>query len=278
MTRRALPVIAPEDRDAARAARGMGAAGAVRTLWVWRSGNRKTGHTAATYRTQASCPITCPARTITAGEAAATGVPEADGYCYAESGFPAAFTHAARGEADGPGIPEDAAARLPHGYLVRFNVSGDYLAADGSPDAAYIAAADALAAARVPGCPGCEAAPDRPHLATIGYTHGWRTIPRGSFGTHAPRASCETADDIAAARAAGWATVITIPEDDPEGMIGRTVAGRTIAPCPAQLPAALTCDDCRACARPDGPTIAFRAHGSTRKRAARLAAGEDATA
>lgn len=249
--------------------------GEVRTLFVWRSQNSKTGECSATYRTQASCPVACALRTVGPDLAAATGERERKGGCYAQHGRPGAspFGHAARGIAGASGIPENAAEVLPHGWLMRFNVSGDFLGADGAPDLGYIAAADRLAGARVAGCAGCEAAPDRPHLTSIAYTHAWRALgPRSRHFAHlAPRASVDTLAEVAEAAALGYAIATVAPQGDPAGIIGTAVAGVRLAPCPAQLPSALTCTECRACARPAGPAIVFLAHGAGRRRVAEVA-------
>lgn len=208
---------------------------AVRTLVVAGSRNGKTGACAVTYRTAESCPPECPLRG--AG-------------CYARGrifGIPARL-----------GLEEDgssyAAVRAlvgtPADPPVRANVCGDVLTAEGEPDRPYLAALAEVASSGRP---------------VFTYTHAWRRLsPQDAPGVTV-NASCDSAEDISAAVAAGWPTVVT-DTGDADTLIGSTVAGRRVVQCPAQDREGLTCAQCRLCARPERrSTVAFVVHGSGRR-------------
>ena len=98
----------------------------VLTRVVLNSRNAKVGKSACVYRTQASCPATCPLM--------GSG-------CYGENrahGGQSLFDVPAR---NGAADYADVLAlidRIPRNGLLRLNVVGDFLAANGEPDAAYI--------------------------------------------------------------------------------------------------------------------------------------------
>lgn len=224
-----------------------GPASAPRNKFVERSQNQKTGPAAAIYRTQDSCPD---------GSGDTIRCPLMGKICYAENrnGRPSPFDTAERGITGTADILATWARTLPSPYVLRLNVSGDFLGPDGRPDLEYIAAVNAFAAAR-------------PDVTIIGYSHAWRQLRPDMFVGYSVAASCDTADDIAEAIAAGWAPVTVVPETDPAGVIGSTVGGRRIVECP-NTTRGVQCVDCRLCARPQRATVAFRAHG-TRRRAFR---------
>jgi len=142
------------------------------------------------------------------------------------------------------------AATLPPGGAVRLNVSGDLFAPDGSLDGAYAAAASTLAA-------------DRPDVSAWTYTHGWRVLPADPVPGVVVNASCETAEDLEQAAAAGWPTVV-VDTGGPGSLVGRTIAGRRVVTCPAAVPgSSRDCESCRLCARGSRrSTVAFPTHGS----------------
>jgi hypothetical protein len=208
---------------------------------VWRSQNAKTGATdLSTYRTQGSCPPTCAL--YHAG-------------CYAENrgsrGRPSPFGQAERGTILGTdyGPLIEALRRLGRQSVVRFNVAGDYLLEDGTPDMAYIEATN-------------EAPGD-----VLSYTHAWRTLePRWFMDKTRPNASCDSVSDVRDALAAGWAAVIS----DPDGRYaqGTKVDGVTCVTCPYET-SKRQCVDCRLCARTNRPSlVVFPVHGSRRRIAA----------
>lgn len=212
----------------------------TRTLVVLRSGNSKTGAAAVTYRTQDSCPTTCPLM--------GTG-------CYARGRIFGIPTRLGAETADGEYAAVRALAEtLPQGGMVRANVSGDLLQEDGSLDTGYVEALSDVAAAR-------------PDANVFTYTHAWRTLSPDVSPGVTVNASCETAADVEAAAAAGWPTVVADPGGE-ETLIGQTVADRKVVQCPAQT-RGLTCEECRLCARAERrSTVAFVVHGGGKRLAA----------
>lgn len=209
----------------------------VQTLVVFKSANQKTGAVAlSTYRTQLSCPVDCAL--YGAG-------------CYAENGIVSPFGHAGRGSVSLDRL-RDGIARLKAGDVVRFNVSGDYLKADGTPDHEYIEVTNSV--------------PE--HITVISYTHAWRRLRPEWFAKHTrPNASCDTPIDVALASAAGWATVIV---DNDGSLPGAVIDGRRFVQCLFETKGK-QCIECKLCAHTSRPSaVVFVAHG-TRKRAAREA-------
>lgn len=203
---------------------------------VKKSGNAKIGPMAATYRTQDSCPSTCPLL----GQG-----------CYATGrifGIPKRL-----GREDVSAVRALADQPLPNG--VRFNVSGDFLNEDGTPDLDYIDACNAVADAH-------------PGTLVITYTHAWRTLDRSLF-RFPINASCESDEDVAEALAAGWQAVTV------DGAVGSTVAGRKVVRCPAEYRENVDCASCGACGADTRtrPVISFTVHGAGKKRAAAAVAG-----
>jgi hypothetical protein len=211
----------------------------TRTLVKLDSGNSKTGKAAVTYRTQDTCPTTCPLM---------------DAGCYAKGrifGIPARYGTVDDGEYT---AVRALAVALPNGGLFRANVSGDVLDDTGELDTGYAAALSHVAT-------------ERPDADVFSYSHAWRKLQPDLAPGVTINASCETEADIEEAAAAGWPTVVTDPGDE-TSIIGQTVAGRKVVQCPAQT-RGLTCEQCRLCARPQRKsTVAFVVHGSGRKKAA----------
>jgi len=203
-------------------------------------GNLKHVQFYATYREVGStCPSTCPL--LNAG-------------CYAQSG-PTALQARGRVSEDDGSIFLRELARIPHGATMRLHVSGDVLRdgdANGSDtlDVAYL---DAL----------ITGAESRPDITFYGYTHAWRLIDRARFTFPANfvlNASCDTAEDVTDARAAGWDTTTVWPHDVTGKRHGDTVV------CPNQT-VGLSCAECRLCMKSNRPlTVAFLAHGVSKKK------------
>lgn len=213
---------------------------------VKRSGNVKTGPVrVATYRTQVTCPDTCPLM--------GSG-------CYGENngvgGSPTPFGHAARGDEDTDyTILRDALLACKAGDVIRVNVVGDYLNADGTPDFAYINVINEAANRGV---------------IVLAYTHAWRSLSPDLFVDAArPQASCDNPADVSAARAAGWSTVIV----DPDGRYPQAgdIGGTRAVICP-NVTNGVKCIDCKLCAVQRKSTIVFPVHGMRRGRAARALA------
>lgn len=202
----------------------------VLTMVTLRSSNKKTGPMAVTSREQRSCPVGCP---FYSNGCYATGrifaMPRKHGRPDVE---------AVRALVDHP---------LPHG--LRLNVSGDFLAEDGSPDLEYIDACNAVADAH-------------PGKTIIAYTHAWRELDRSLFRFNV-NASCETEEDVRAAYAAGWQAVIV------NGELGSDIDGHRVVRCPAETRDEVTCASCGACGADTRtrPVISFTAHGAGKGRA-----------
>lgn len=198
---------------------------------VRESGNSKTGVMAVTYVTRTSCPnglngtVRCPAWDICYTTGRIEGIAERYG-----TADPAVYTAAIMALAD----------TIPQGGAFRAGVSGDFLAEDGTLNVPYVTAIGALHAAR-------------PDVTIIAYTHAWRGLTPDAF-PFPVNASCDSAADVATARAAGWRTV----------RIADT-AGTGEVQCLAQTKG-MTCADCRLCAVPTrNATVTFAPHGIVAK-------------
>ncbi len=215
----------------------------TKTLVTTGSGNSKTGFATVTYRTQETCPTTCPLY---------------QKGCYAKGrifGIPERYVP----EEDNPEYAQvrELVQLMPKGGIFRANVSGDVLDASGELDEGYASALSHVAI-------------NRPDTEVFSYTHAWRKLKPDFAPGVTFNASTESAAGIEEAAAAGWPTVVTDPgPDDPTSLIGQTIAGRKVVQCPAQTKG-LTCEQCRLCARPNRKsTVAFAVHGSGKNIAAK---------
>lgn len=218
-----------------------------------RSNNVKTGPIPVSTTTAKTCPASCPFNN--------------GGGCYAGGGPLAmhwrAVTEGKRGMQWGEFTA--AIASLPEGQMWRHNQAGDL--------------------------PGEGDAIDRDALRALSEANKGR---RGFTYTHKPViGNAENAAAVAEANAAGFVVnlsgnnlahadalaalnigpvVAVVPEDAPEK--GETPAGRRYVVCPAQTRDDVSCATCGLCARGDrrGVVIAFRAHGASKRKAARIAA------
>lgn len=204
----------------------------VLTHVVKQSSNAKLGNMAATYRTVASCPTTCPLM---------------NNGCYASGRI---FHIAKKYGVEDYSNVTDLTKTLPRGGALRLNVSGDFLLEDETPDFGYIRAVN-------------EVALLRPDVSLWSYTHAWRTLTPDMF-SFVVNASCETPDDVLEATLAGWQTVIV----DDGTLFGTKVGDRNVVQCPAQT-RGITCEECRACGADTRtrPVIGFSIHGATRAKA-----------
>lgn len=233
-------------------------AGMCRTLVTLESDNAKTGRVAAIYRTQVSCPKTCPLY---------------NSGCYARGrifGIPAK-NGIETGPEDDYARVRELAVLVPYGGTIRANVSGDYfnVSPDGEPggsiDYGYIEALNYVATSR-------------PDITLISYTHGWRRLSVDMFRGYQPAASCDTIEDAAAAIAAGWAPVmVSAPAGDPGSRFGLKIAGRPVIPCVFETHER-QCVDCGLCARTQRAIVGFTAHGSGRNQAVTAIASAEAAA
>lgn len=200
----------------------------------------------------ATCPSTCVFK---------------DRGCFAQSGYIKRFTGAldvqaaeskltglqvAENEADalrslfrGGQVPQDGARG---GRDLRLHVGGD----TGGPEAAAVLA---------------EAARDwkrRGGGAVWTYTHRWREIPIAAWGPIAAWASTENFTDATAARAAGYAVSLTLPEAAYAGEKRQQLGPVSVIPCPFET-RGVSCIRCRLCFKeatlPPDTIIGFKIHG-----------------
>jgi hypothetical protein len=194
--------------------------GALLTL---RSGNRKTGRAAALYISLNSCPGSCPFR------------PDRDGGCYAGRGRVGMITsRLALAGADGHQACLNAARLIRQasrdarpGTPLRLFVSGD---------------------AHCPECASEIAQASRAWPGPVwGYTHNWRVIPADTWHGLSVLASCETDNDVAQARAQGYAAARTFSSW--RGEKAFRIENTVYIPCPEESGRDVTCADCRLCWR-----------------------------
>lgn len=211
------------------------------------SQNAKLGGMSTTYAGIQSCPNTCPFKT--------------SGACYAQSGpvgiqwrktWSDHVTQLETARAEAKEI-----RGLTGEHDLRLHTAGDC----STPEAARIVADAAELHMRKHG------------KAAFTYTHAWRTVPRSAWGEVSVLASCETPDEIEAAKARGYATAMVVQSYDKTTVYQKD--GVKILPCPEMTGKADSCKTCRLCMRDDklkaaDITIAFAAHGPTKKMKAAL--------
>lgn len=213
-------------------------------LYVQLSQNAKTGPVDATYASvKSTCPP-CPSKD--------------DGTCYAMGGR-VAFT-VRRLDAQGLSALDAARAeasaidaswrggRVP-GVALRLHVAGDTTLPEG---ARLISSAVRRRAARGGG-------------PAWTYTHAWHAVPRADWAGVSILASVDSLDDVAAARAQGYAPALVVAEHPADGRAFRDAEGRTWIPCLEQT-RGTPCTECRLCWNADAlfgrnAGITFAAHG-----------------
>jgi hypothetical protein len=222
-------------------------------LAVPTSANKKIGNAATTYAAQTSCPTSCP---FFAG-----------GGCYAENGSIGKFVTAPLNRAanavehDAVDVAKAEAAAIDKMKVV----PGEDLRLHTVGDCSTDEAAQIVAAA-------CVRYRARGGGQVWTYTHAWRDVARESWGEVSVLASCETAADVALAKARGYATQITVEQFASDGrhiaddVEGQHAAGVDILPCPEQT-RGVSCTDCGLCfndskLRDRGYSIAFEKHGT----------------
>lgn len=176
-------------------------------------------------------------------------------------------------------VEADAIDGLPADRDLRLHVAGDSVTVEGTQ---FLAAACEryVERGKVPLTPTTTRPVGRPMRDTIAgptrrpavfaYTHGWRLVPRSAWGSVSILASCETADDVRAAHARGYAAALVVPAFETAsaytvGASADGTGGVRIVPCPQQT-RDRTCAACRLCM--DAPrllerglAIGFALHG-----------------
>lgn len=250
-----------------------------------KAGNDKLGsgvHTTSV--TQLSCPD---------GENNSYRCPLYDSGCYAEGGFlgmpkgtttlvnKAAGLDRKEGSASSEFTPLDAAKdeaevitkvvqsqkKLPDAKwpLMRLHIVGDAVTAE---------CARTIAGA-VGDYPALIDTPGMKVQKVWGYTHAWRSVDRGAWGSHiSMMASCDGPDDVQRAWSRGFGACIVVPCFKSKTAYDSGL-GFKILPCPNEsLPAVngkkVLCKDCRLCLRDKwlkdkGMVIAFKVHHGNAK-------------
>lgn len=205
---------------------------------VERSGNEKTGQTATTYVSRESCRG-CPLWDVCYGTGGKVSMvlQDLERRAQADKLGPMELAHEEAAQLDG----------MDGKRPCRLHVTGDCK----WPAAARIVAG---AAARYRARHG---------QAVWTYTHFWADVPRAEWGEVSVLASCETAGEVRAAHARGYATATVEGQDIAETLKSD---GFRVIPCPAQTRDNVNCASCRLCWR-DGLlkrnklVVSFAAHG-----------------
>lgn len=96
------------------------------------------------------------------------------------------------------------------------------------------------------------------------YTHAWPKYPVTCWAGARVRASCESMAKVKQARAMGYDNaVLLVPEFESDKAY--EVEGERVIPCPNQT-RGVQCIDCQLCARKSVKVIAFKPHGTNRRR------------
>jgi hypothetical protein len=228
------------------------------------SDNAKIGRAAATYSTQETCPKSCALR--------GSG-------CYAEDAHTGIITRRLNRNALAGGWSSDELAVMEATQIkalsgelpLRMHVVGD---------ARTEFAAHTLAAA--------ARNYSSKHGQTVwSYTHAAADVPSDAWLGVSILASCETAGQVAHARARGYATALVVAEHPNRNKlysIGEGADKVNVVPCPNQQNSAIKCVDCKLCLNSEflkwrNLTIGFEVHGARAKTvAATLVSIQAATA
>jgi hypothetical protein len=101
------------------------------------------------------------------------------------------------------------------------------------------------------------------HLLTRRVIEAFKAATAQGFTINASTETIEAADS---AVFNGLRAVVVVPSTD-ERRIWRSPAGHRVVTCPAQIHDGMTCQRCQLChARPQEVIVAFRAHGTGRRR------------
>ena len=214
-------------------------------IYVEKSKNGKVGDVDATYASISStCPDTCASKR--------------DGSCYAMGGRVALTVRRLDSEGLTPLQAAKREALAIDGSWKGGAVPGRALRLHVSGDAKTRQAVKVLASAAGRWL-------DRGGANAWTYTHAWKTVPRSAWGRVSVLASVDKPEDVAKARAQGYAPAIVVPEHSPDGKAFTDADGNRWLPCPEQTKG-VPCDKCRLCWNADrlastGSGIAFAAHG-----------------
>lgn len=213
----------------------------MKTIFVKKSANAKTGPIPVTYSQRETCPPSCPHYRSS---------------CYAED----YYTRMAWNKVPGKGIDWqqlcDSVAALPSGQLWRHNVAGD-LPGEGE-------AVDSKALAQLVEANKGKRGFTYSHKKSAAAIKAIRAANIAGFTVNLSADDAGEADELAELQAGP--VVAIVPIDTPEKAL--TPAGRALIVCPAQTREDVTCQSCQLCARGNREVIiGFRAHGTKAKKA-----------
>ena len=218
-------------------------------LTTLRSLNRKLGAMSSTYRSKDSCPVTCALYKV----------------CYSKFGVGnIQFDRATR-----QGIKDDAKqifefiTTMPLSQKIRHFVGGDFCRDGKNIDKKFV---NSL----------IKAHGKRTDLQAFGYTHEWDKFkfnPFKAIKSLTFNASCETPEQVKAAKKKGFDTVMVVPQNTPLGK--SNIGGVKVLICPNQTAKAMadkghampeiTCDKCMLCFKKNRDyTIGFLSHGNSK--------------
>ena len=218
-----------------------------------KSGNRKTGPIPVTITSKETCPNACPLK---------------GNGCYAES-WPLGLhwqrvTEETAKQTD-PNKTLEAIRALPDGQLWRHNQAGD-LPGKGNRIRARDLRALVEASRGKRGFTYTHKPPTQRNLALI------REANDNGFTVNLSANNLSHADELADTQAGP--VVAVLPADVQGNVEIRTPAGRRVVVCPATYRDDVSCSSCALCAIPDRKVIiGFPAHGTSRRKASRIASG-----
>lgn len=104
------------------------------------------------------------------------------------------------------------------------------------------------------------------------YTHGWREVARSSWGGVSVLASCESVEQLDAARALGYACSMVTESHGENVKPYKLDNGMRAIPCREQVGASDSCTECRLCFHDDvlkrtNSVIVFETHGQQVRKA-----------
>jgi hypothetical protein len=219
-------------------------------IYVSDSGNTKIMGSKKVDATYASIKATCP-----------SSCPLKDDGCYAQTSFTGIVTARLNKEAKDSSTLEVARAeanaidraygggKIPQGRDLRLHVAGDSRTITGSR---VLNAAIGRWRKRGGG-------------SAWSYTHAWKHVARSDWSNVSMLASITTTDEVAEARAQGYAPSIVVGEHPSEKAYTLPGSETTWIPCPNQT-RGVGCTDCRLCFKADwlyetNRGISFSAHG-----------------
>ena len=208
---------------------------------VEQTDSAKVGEVSATYVTQRTCPNSCPFLA---------------GGCYAMNGHMSMIVTKRINRATPEGMTPEQIARVEAREIdklsgkrdLRLHVVGDSPTEWGTMNLATAA----------------ESFMRRGGRKVWTYTHAWREVSRDAWGEISVLASCETAEEVAEARARGYAAAVVVKSHP--GDRRYELDGMQVLPCPEQT-RGVQCVDCRLCMDDRqlleaGTVIGFAIHGS----------------